>query len=290
MANNPKHKNGFTAIPHEDMSQILTSDLSGGELKCLFLALRETWGWQRNSFPMGYAGFQRSTRLSRPGVSKALQSLRQRKILTLTEPGNPQHKEATYQISPIDQWQLLTSKETQLVKPSIQNQLKKLTRTSKPQHTELVNTSGVNPPHKEKEIKEIKEKGTTDKVFTNVSQGVNPLKPPTGEAAIKRDKPVFNLYGSPSPLNEKVNTKAHQILEANGYDDVEIDALTPDEADKIIQKIYHQKALTGQATEPPNTRKPRWNNIPAQEYRGNPSQRPAGAFNDLIERDEKEGR
>ena len=80
----PQKENGYTAIAHEILEQLVKTALLGSELRIILFILRKTYGFQKKEDRISLTQFEKGTGLSRPTVVKTLKNLISRNILVKT--------------------------------------------------------------------------------------------------------------------------------------------------------------------------------------------------------------
>lgn len=228
---------GFRRIDNDIFRALMRADLTRAEYKVVLAVIDETLGFQRREAEISLSIFTQKTGVSRPAVIQAIKSLMALNVIDMILPGTRQKTANVYVLNVPEVWTgkaHFTSDDNSLVKPLV-------TSTLPVERQNFTSTGKVvvpaSPPIKETIKETIKEKKE------NVTSSFNEVSRGTGEPGIKRDTPGFDLYGHPlwpipSRPNGGINTKMREILDANGYGEEEISALTPEKAEEIIKGIY----------------------------------------------------
>ena len=139
---------------------ITAAELSGPGYAVFMFILNQTWGYQKLSAKIGYASFRNATNLSRMSISKAIQQLKDSRIIVV-EKGNLENREISeYMLNKhYDTW--LTSKDV-------------LTHTSKDVLTDL---------------------GTQNKESKKERDGIDSLLKENKRAPDRSDKNFKGKYG-----------------------------------------------------------------------------------------------
>lgn len=115
---------GFRAIANDYFLALMGAQLTRSEYKVILAVIHHTWGWRRDwSEDLSLTKFTNLTKLSRPGVIKAIGDLEAKRVITVVRRGK---QVASYRINGWELWQVDS-------KPH-------LTRTSKVQLTSTSKT------------------------------------------------------------------------------------------------------------------------------------------------------
>lgn len=78
---NPQSEEGHTRISNELLEAVLRRSFTGQELKVIFYAARETYGWSRTKAQISYGMISRFTGISRRNAIRICKSLQRRGVL-----------------------------------------------------------------------------------------------------------------------------------------------------------------------------------------------------------------
>jgi phage replication O-like protein O len=154
---NPRIEDGFLELPNELIEAFAKTYITGEEMRCLWVVLRQTFGWhkERNHIPL--SKFQEMTGLKKPNIVRALKNLSSKNIIIKSDKG----KQATYELNTL----YLTWKPNKSLSKMITPPLSNLT-----------------PPN----TKETANKEAS-KEFANGSEEVSNLTPPKVEELNKNE-------------------------------------------------------------------------------------------------------
>ena len=143
----PQLENGYTKIANEILDAFARYRIPGEQMQCVFYIFRRTYGWGEKLAKIKLKHFVENTRMSKPAVSRALKSLKDKKIIIVIKKDNESH--STYGINKrYKEWKPLSKKITLS---------KKIMTVIKKDNEAL--SKKIIPPYIKKVIKEsIKEK------------------------------------------------------------------------------------------------------------------------------------
>jgi phage replication O-like protein O len=84
---NPQLEDGYTSVANESMDALMRTNFSPYERRCLDCILRQTYGWHKKSDRISYSQFEEFTLIDRRHIGRAITSLKQRNIITVTGTG-----------------------------------------------------------------------------------------------------------------------------------------------------------------------------------------------------------
>jgi phage replication O-like protein O len=84
---NPQLEDGYTSIANESMDALMRTNFSPYERRVLDCVLRQTYGWHKKSDRISYSQFEDFTLIDRRHIGRAITSLKQRNIITVTGTG-----------------------------------------------------------------------------------------------------------------------------------------------------------------------------------------------------------
>lgn len=93
----PQRENGYTAIAHELLEQIILAPLRGQQYKCLLFLARKTYGFNKKSDKLSLSQWAEGTGIERHNVWRELQGLIALNIIHVTDNGPKRPK--TYAIN-----------------------------------------------------------------------------------------------------------------------------------------------------------------------------------------------
>jgi phage replication O-like protein O len=114
---NPQIEDGHVDIANDIVEALARINLSGREMRCLWVILRKTYGWHKKTDLIALSQFSLMTGLSRQTVCKILRGLLSKKIIGVDKNDNSQINSYSF-IKDFEKWQpccrkrqLLTKKE-----------------------------------------------------------------------------------------------------------------------------------------------------------------------------------
>lgn len=137
-----KAGNGYLQLSDDVLAVITAANFTSAEYKCLLVALKDSWGWQKDTFTAGFSKFAARTNLSRRAVSDAVQLLKTKNILTVKVAGSCNHKETEYLVNTITEWCTSVTIRTSEVKRTRTSEVKR-TSTSEVNRTSTERNSRV---------------------------------------------------------------------------------------------------------------------------------------------------
>ena len=84
---NPQLEDGYTSIANESMDALMRTNFSPYERRVLDCVLRKTYGWHKKRDRISYSQFEEDTHIDRRHIGRAIISLKQRNIVTVTGTG-----------------------------------------------------------------------------------------------------------------------------------------------------------------------------------------------------------
>jgi phage replication O-like protein O len=105
----PHLKDGYARIANEILEALARIRISGEEMQCLWVILRQTYGWNKKEDKISFTQFAAKTGLSKPSVSRALKKLLTKKIIAINKKDNSNIN--IYRFNKhLGEWQPLTKK------------------------------------------------------------------------------------------------------------------------------------------------------------------------------------
>lgn len=74
--------NNFTQVPNEILEALARTYLSPNESKIVFLIIRKTYGWHKQTDWISLSQIVEGTGIAKPNVCRSIKSLRKRNIIT----------------------------------------------------------------------------------------------------------------------------------------------------------------------------------------------------------------
>jgi phage replication O-like protein O len=78
---NPAVKNGYFPIANELAEQFALKNIPGNEMRILWVVLRKTWGWKKDTDRIAFSQFSESTEMKNGNVARSLKSLVAKRLL-----------------------------------------------------------------------------------------------------------------------------------------------------------------------------------------------------------------
>jgi phage replication O-like protein O len=78
---NPAVKNGYLPIANELAEQFAMRNIPGNEMRILWVVLRKTWGWKKDTDRIAFSQFAEATGMKNGNVSRSLKSLVAKRLL-----------------------------------------------------------------------------------------------------------------------------------------------------------------------------------------------------------------
>jgi phage replication O-like protein O len=190
---NPQRENGRREVANEIWRALALASLPGGEYQVVIVVIDRTWGYGKQSASISLDYFEKTTRLTRPGVIKAIKHLSEKRIVLRQTNGT---KTTEYLFNKhFDTWLIevpskpeFTRSESQLVNGGLLSWYTGVYQSSKPEFTSasklaIASSTPAKEIYKEnfkENFKEIYSKWNEQKVYVH--------KSPTGEmeTAVKK--------------------------------------------------------------------------------------------------------
>ena len=115
---NPQIEDGHVDLANDIVEALARINLSGREMRCLWVIFRKTYGWHKKTDLIALSQFSLMTGLSRQVVCKVLKSLLSKKIIAVDKNDNSQINSYRFN-KDFDKWQQLPKKITLLSKKII---------------------------------------------------------------------------------------------------------------------------------------------------------------------------
>ncbi len=115
---NPQAENGHVDLANDIVEALARVNLSGREMRCLWVIFRKTYGWHKKSDLIALSQFSLMTGLSRQVVCKILKLLLSKKIIAVDKNDNSQINSYRFN-KDFDKWTQLPKKITLLSKKTM---------------------------------------------------------------------------------------------------------------------------------------------------------------------------
>jgi phage replication O-like protein O len=115
---NPQIEDGHVDIANEIVEALARVNLSGREMRCLWVILRKTYGWHKKSDLISLSQFSEMTGLPRQVVCKVLKQLLSKRLIGVDKKDNSQINSYSF-IKDFEQWEYCCRKRQLLSKKTI---------------------------------------------------------------------------------------------------------------------------------------------------------------------------